>query len=219
MGFTIDLYRNDIDTSYGWNGGIGKNRCGAHWAEYYIRDKLKPLSTGFSSNVSVPDLIERYHWNKSGDVRSKDGLRKAPYFGDFVNHYAGIIYDANNFTFVASGYYRPTRSGQYTFCANVDDAENFWFGSDNAFPCGQATNDEFRTGMTPRIYTVYVRNWPPEARKTECWETTLKAGYYYPFRSVMGNWAGASRMTFMVKRPDNSGYVTDVEGEAFPKTC
>ncbi|KAJ6437393.1 MFS transporter, SP family, sugar:H+ symporter [Purpureocillium lavendulum] len=204
-GLTVKYYENNIETqAYGIDadtGGVGP--------DYYLR--LKPLGTGMTDTLSVPYFF-------GADGRDVIYIPADPvgsnYYPGLTNTFGGITFDANNFTLVFTGYYKAPESGPYTFCADTDNVDNFYIGSVDAVPCGEGnTTETVPPGPQPLVYNYYGRT-----RSKTCGTRDLVKGYYYPVRSVFGNWGTPSHLTFTVKPP--GGEETSMIGDfGYPSDC
>ena len=123
-------------------------------------------------------------------------------------------YDANNFTLVFTGYYLAPQSGSYTFCIQADNRDALYIGSDSALPCGDASNGATPAGATPLADYFFDKTDSPNI----CQSIKLVAGFYYPIRSVYGNWGPPSSLGLTVQPPGGDA-TSNVEGNAFPNTC
>ncbi|GJN74739.1 hypothetical protein PLICBS_008832 [Purpureocillium lilacinum] len=204
-GLTVKYYENSIETqAYGIDA-----RTGGLGPDYYL--DLEPLGTGMTDTLSVP-----YFYGADGrrGIYIPAEPAGSNYYPGLTNTFAGITFDANNFTLVFTGYYKAPASGPYTFCADTDNVDNFYIGSVDAFPCGEGnTTKTVPPGAQPLVYNYYGRT----SRKT-CGTRDLVQGYYYPIRSVFGNWGTPSHLKFTVKPP--GGEETSMIGDfGYPSDC
>ncbi|GJN86209.1 hypothetical protein PLIIFM63780_009788 [Purpureocillium lilacinum] len=204
-GLTVKYYENSIETqAYGIDA-----RTGGLGPDYYL--DLEPLGTGMTDTLSVP-----YFYGADGrrGIYIPAEPAGSNYYPGLTNTFAGITFDANNFTLVFTGYYKAPASGPYTFCADTDNVDNFYIGSVDAFPCGEGnTTKTVPPGAQPLVYNYYGRT----SRKT-CGTRDLVQGYYYPIRSVFGNWGTPSHLKFTVKPP--GGEETSMIGDfGYPSVC
>lgn len=207
-GLTIKLYANSAYPSDGYGVSDGVSGVGA---SYYLPQSS--LAEGQSDSLSVP-----YKDSKGATVPSypqPKGIN--PYFRYFpglTQTYGGITYNANNFTLVFTGYFVPTQTGTHTFCARyVDNRDTFYLGSDNAFPCGSASNGAVNPAAKPLL-----DRWFGSKSSIPCGSEHLVAGFYYPIRSVFGNWGTASQLNFTVTTPDGVER-EDVGAMLHPDSC
>ncbi|UNI24893.1 hypothetical protein JDV02_010612 [Purpureocillium takamizusanense] len=204
-GLTVKYYENSIETqAYGIDA-----RTGGLGPDYYL--SLEPLGTGITDTLSVP-----YFYGADGrrGIYIPAEPAGSNYYPGLTNTFAAITFDANNFTLVFTGYYKAPASGSYTFCADTDNVDNFYMGSVDAFPCSKGnTTKTVPPRARPLVYNYYGRT----SRKT-CGTRDLVQGYYYPVRSVFGNWGTPSHLKFTVKPP--GGEETSMIGDfGYPSNC
>ncbi|KAM4067414.1 GLEYA motif domain-containing protein [Hirsutella rhossiliensis] len=118
-----------------------------------------------------------------------------PYWPGWTrNTNGGIVVDANNFTLVYCGFYRPPVTGSYTLCSSADNENDIFFGHDNAFSCVTGKPDPNAKPLVQSLGGDFVN-------PTQCTNVNLVGGRYYPIRSVMGNWGGPSALTLTIQEP------------------
>ncbi|KAK1657373.1 hypothetical protein BDP55DRAFT_567340, partial [Colletotrichum godetiae] len=127
-----------------------------------------------------------------------------------------ITYNANNFTLVFTGYFRPDQTGTFTFCyaPDADNRDVLYLGSTSAFPCGQPSN-----AATPRGATPLAQYWFAASGNTGCVSTNLVAGFFYPIRSVFGNWGTPSSLSLVYTGPGRTTNSSDISGLGYAESC
>ncbi|KAF4341700.1 PA14 domain protein [Fusarium beomiforme] len=200
-----DLYANSISPTEGYGVSDGESGVGP---DYYLSQQS--LAQGSTTTLFMP-----YGDNEDGGTgQTTPGSPNFNYFPGLTKTFAGITFNANNFTLVFLGYFVPPTTGSYEFCTNVDNRDAVYIGSDSAFPCGDPSNS-----ATPRGATPLVEYWFFRDNTTQCANVDMVQGYYYPFRSVYGNWGSPSVMTTTVKGPGDSDASSDFSGKVAPDTC
>lgn len=192
-----------MDTNKGF--GVSDGKSGADY-NYYLSQK--PIGTGKTNSLSV---AKKNPPNRSPD-KTTDSDPKFYNYNDEKQTTGGITYDANLFTLVWTGYFVPQQSGSYEFCTDADNRDDFFLGSDNAFPCGSPS--EISKSNKPLVESWYK----PGGGDKQCKSVSLVAGYYYPLRSVYGNWGLPLSLEFTVKPPGGSASKTIEDGLA-PESC
>lgn len=200
-GLTVHYYENDM-----WSHAYGRNFERGGDPDYYL--PLTPLDRGQTRSLSVP-YFYGYEGMPGGYLREVD----MDYYPGLTNRFAGIEYNANNFTLVFTGYYRPLITGTHTFCANADNVHNFYLGADSAFPCGAPANRHTPPGAAPLVRS-HISRGPRRA----CADRELIAGLYYPLRAVYGNRGLPSSLAFTVRAPGREASF-DVGEAGYPAEC
>jgi hypothetical protein len=196
-GLDVAFYTNSIISSeaYGNNTLITP--------DYYF--DLVPLGSGRTDSLDVPRV-------EIPDTNPTQTLGTQPYFADSKTEYAGINYDPNNGTFVFNGYFQPRLSGIHSICVDVDSIDNFYLGSDKAFPCGRTDP------IGGATFTLLVPN--PLLPDTYCILQVLEAGFLYPIRSVYGMYGLPSYMFTNITFPgDVPMSASNLEGTLYPQAC
>ncbi|QUC19066.1 uncharacterized protein UV8b_03307 [Ustilaginoidea virens] len=161
--------------------------------DYYFSQK--PLQRGIGNSLTLP---------RTTNISPNPGARV---------YYAGMTIPADNFTLVWTGYYYARTTGVYRFCVNdVDDVDFLYMGSDTAFPCGSPYSPPRGARALLGSTCCYVGG------AQICSSITLFAGYFYPIRSVFGNYVSNSALNLLVSTP-GAGFTTDVSRNIFAANC
>lgn len=212
QGFDIDYYFDEL-------GGYS-NPYASIYSNYYIVDGLTPLKssltniTYFPQNQAPTNAVETYP-NSSLALVPPFNYKQFPSYAGYTRETnGGIVVDANNFTLVYSGFFRPPTSGLWQICSSADNENDIYFGDGNAFACGSGQPG---TADDP-IVKCSGGNFN---NAQQCAKVTLTAGFFYPFRSVMANWQGPSafEMTMVAPGQDTSAGSHDFSGYAYPNSC
>ncbi|KAI1252860.1 hypothetical protein MGN70_005066 [Eutypa lata] len=183
-GFNIDYYHNPM----------GGYTSGNIPSSYYITEELEPLKSSLTNITFFPqDSLDRGIYP---EVYPPPGGEAFRYFVGWTRETnGGIVVDANNFTLVYYGFYRAPKTGTFTICNSADNGNEVYFGGGNAFSCCDGV---VSAGAKPLISSAGGNFVNPES----CEEVYLDEGHYYPIRSVMGNWAGASAFDLVIWEPE-----------------
>ncbi|KAM5343808.1 hypothetical protein ACJ41O_012345 [Fusarium nematophilum] len=204
-GFNVHYYRNAFQDGYG-------NDQMSVPPSYYITEDLKPLGTSLTSQTYFPQDYMK-------DVEGFPVIYPNPrhpgtaYYVGYTRTLAGgIKVDANNFTLVYTGHYKPPESGAYELCIAADNTNTLYFGEGNAFSCstGEPSVDAPALVLTATGY--HFKN------PVRCGSVNLIQGHYYPVRNVMGNKNAVSMFDFTIKTPSGTaGH--NFAGRAYPLDC
>ncbi|KJZ68354.1 hypothetical protein HIM_12255 [Hirsutella minnesotensis 3608] len=194
-GLNIDYYNNSIG---------GYSRPDGPPSSYYITQNLSPLQSQLTNLTYFPqDLPPNLPVIQ---------LPLYPYFPGWTrNTNGGIVVDANNFTLVYYGFYRPPVTGTYTLCSSADNENDIFFGHGNAFSCVTGKPDPNAQPLVKSFGGNY-------ANPTQCTNVNLVGGRNYPIRSVMGNWGGPSALTLTIQEPGGKR-TSHFPGRVYPHEC
>lgn len=182
--------------------GVADGQSGVDY-NYYLSQK--PIGTGKTDGLSVDNKATPPDKSPDKTIGSNPPFY---YYNDQEQKTGGITYNANNFTLVWTGYFVPKQSGSYEFCTNADNRDSFFLGSDNAFPCGSPS-------QISKSNKPIVESWYGAGEQGQkCKSVPLVEGYYYPLRSVYGNWGLPLGLDFTVKPPGGSASKTIQDGLA-----
>lgn len=127
---TIACEATGLDVAFYANSVVSEDAYGNSSAVlpgYYFGQTA--LATRSTNDLTVPRV-------DVPDNESPTYIETLPYYSGVSDTYANIPYNPNNGTFVFSGYFPPSFTGTYSICVEVDSIDNFYLGSDRAFPCG-----------------------------------------------------------------------------------
>lgn len=124
--------------------------------------------------------------------------------------YAGMTFNTFNFTLTYNAYFGPPTTGTYTFCIAADDVDNFYLGSDTAFPCSSPSTPV--AGATP-FFSIENQNGQV------CKPVQLVAGAFYPIRSIYGQLGGPYKYTVDITYPGASAPQSDVSPNLYSAFC
>lgn len=203
-GLTVQQYENPAEVAQGYGVQVDYSTSGGVSPDYYM--SLVAEQVGSSNNIAVPTAA-----NPGGTSTRYTG---SPLFiyPDDTQTYAGITYDANNFTLVFTGYFEPPQTGDYQFCFDADNEDNVYIGSTVAFPCGDPSAAP--AGASPTVQSYYSFSNP----NNQCATIALVAGVFYPFRQVYGNYGVPSSLVASVEYPDGTT-TSDLTGYLYPASC
>lgn len=186
----VALYANSVnpDEAYGVSPphGVGP--------DYYLSQKR--LDRGWTNTLSLPYIDRDSSATGLHSVKPKGTKPSLYYYPDLKQTYGGMTYDANNFTLVFTGYFIPQQTGTHRFCATADNRVAFYLGSGSAFPCGGSL-DGTTAGAKPLLGF-----WYGASEDAACGNVVLRAGHYYPIRSVFGNYGNPAVLRVDVRLPD-----------------
>ncbi|TPX08099.1 uncharacterized protein E0L32_010166 [Thyridium curvatum] len=206
-GLSLDLYANSVSNTEGYGVSDGTSGVGP---DYYLGQPS--LAQGSTDNLAVPGGENN---DQSGpDVVLQPSGQNFQYHPGLTKSYGGMTFNANNFTILFTGYFVPNVSGTYQFCTSADNRNELYIGSDSAFPCGDASN-----GATPRGAASFDSYWFGRDNAEKCASVQMEAGFYYPLRSVYGNWGTPSSMQINIRGPNDNSASTDVAGRVSPNSC
>ena len=217
-GFSVSYFANPAEVAFGSHMRRKNPRIG----DYYLKET--PIHTGVVNWFGTPLIWVQRQYGTPITMSGKNGEHPFAYYPGATYNWqdADMVFDINNFTFVTTGYYKPAATGTYTWCGDVDDVANFYFGSADAFACGQGKRRQISGGKTPLINVWYTTN--VRGREfTVCKDVDLVKGLYYPFRSVTGNYGESSGLNLTISGPGITRFVTKAEGGpsgyAYPAFC
>ncbi|KAF4451653.1 PA14 domain-containing protein [Fusarium austroafricanum] len=202
---TSSVPPNAFSKKDGYGISDGKSGVGPD----YYRSQPSP-DQGSTTDLSVPGGDNN---DATSDTTNPD--ESANYTPGLTKSYGGMKFNANNFTIVFTGYFVPPKTGSYKFCIKADNRDALYIGSDSAFPCGDASNSATQPGKTPLAEHWYGK----DVGDPNCNSIDMVEGYYYPLRSVYGNWGTPEYLTATVQGPDDDSGSSDVSGKVAPDTC
>ncbi len=208
-GYNVDYYQNPM----------GGYTSGNIPSSYYITEKLEPLKSSLTNTTFFPQ--DKQDRGVYPEVYPPPGGEAFRYFVGWTRETnGGIVVDANNFTLVYYGFYRAPKTGTFTVCTSADNGNEVFLGGGDAFSCcGAASCCEgaVSADAKPLVSSAGGNFDNPYS----CAEVYLNEGYYYPLRSVMGNWGGPSAFDLLIWEPDvpYEDRTHDSTGRAHPFEC
>jgi hypothetical protein len=126
------------------------------------------------------------YWNNNSDM-NRFGFRSNKSYNHNVNN-AGVY-----IALVVIGYFKPTKTGVWSFYVEADDAAVVWI-------------DDKKNARGTTVH------WPPtdtnynftDGNSTNPYTTTLTQGVYYPIQITYWQGWGSSKFIFMLKSPGGS---------------
>lgn len=206
---SLNLYENSAQAADGYAVSDGQSGVGP---DYYLDQQ--PIDQGSTQSLSVPAGDNDDATGGFFNPQPPDSRPVFNYYPGLTKSYGGMRFDANNFTIVFTGYFVPETTGTHTFCVNFADNRNpLYIGSDDAFPCGDASN-----GATPRGATPRADYWFARETEAQCADVEMVAGFHYPLRQVYGNWGTPSSLAVTVQGPGEEA-TSDVAGRVSNADC
>ncbi|KAH3912555.1 hypothetical protein HBI56_153880 [Parastagonospora nodorum] len=196
-GLDVAFYANSVvpEEAYGNSSAVSP--------DYYLGQNA--LGTGSTNDLTILRV-------DIPDNESPTYIETLPYYASVSGTYADIPYNPNNGTFVFSGYFRPPFTGIYSICVEVDSVDNFYLGSDRAFPCG---GQGIVADADP---TLAVTNFGDS--EPACIMQNLVEGFFYPLRSVYGMYGLPSVLLTNITFPGTgANLASPLEGSLFPQSC
>ncbi|KAG7421529.1 Topoisomerase I damage affected protein 8 [Fusarium oxysporum f. sp. rapae] len=207
---SLNLYANSVRASEGYavsgdQTGVGPN--------YYLDQSS--LDQGSTTSLSVPGGDNDDATGDSYTPEEQQGGGPGfQYHPGLTKTYGGMTFNANTFTIVFTGYFVPPTTRSYTFCVEADNRDALYIGSDSTFPFGDASSDTTPSGATPLSDYWFARD-----SDAKCASVDMVEGFYYPLRSVYGNWGVPTSLTTTVQGPGDSSASAEVSGKVAPDTC